>query len=557
MAKTTRTAQIIIEVQDKSLQELNDEIRTLEKNMRTLKIGTTEYVQANEKLGVLKNKFREATTEASKLQNVIRKTTASDQLRAIARLGQGLVGAFGGLTTAIQLLGGSTDTLEEIQTKALQFLSVMESLNSVALLFSKKNLEGLRDIGIGFTNLIKTVKAFSTATKIALASTGIGLFVVAIGAIAANWDRITGAMGRAAREKAFQKSQEGFENLVKAGEDYNKALEERDRLTQQLIESGIKYNEIVEATNLIAEAERKAAEDGKQKGPVTTVSSTTSNIQQKIEANISNLKTQIDQYTEKLDKITKDLEGADRPNVEKLDKLKERYSVYEKMAESGERFNNSQALEYRNLEKQIEKIEEKNKNVQLTIDKLITEKQTTAEILANYQNQLKLTEDFQKDRELILDAKKGELKTNEGIIRQKELELDRLRAQEDVEGKIYAAERTRLETQLEYYKILEEGGAKLTLEEQQIKAELENQLKVLDLSNQQRLKELALARERYDFEKKFLGLQDEITKGQLALSLAYTESANAIKDQSDELDLIIGKINTELELLKNEEDQYL
>lgn len=91
-----KKAQIVIEVQDKSLEELNKEIKDLQKNINQLQVGTEEWIKQNEKLGKLKNQFNDAKYAATDLQNVIKKTTVttSDQIRGIEKNGAGMVGTF-------------------------------------------------------------------------------------------------------------------------------------------------------------------------------------------------------------------------------------------------------------------------------------------------------------------------------------------------------------------------------------------------------------------------------------------------------------------------------
>jgi hypothetical protein len=250
MATTTRTAQIIIDVDYKSIQELNDEIRSLEKTMKNLKVGTDEFNQANQRLGQLKNKFNEATSEAKKLQNVIQNVSAEQQLKAISKLGTGLVGAFSGIQQAITLLGGGSETLEEIQTKALQFLQLMQSLNAISETFSSTTIKGLGSVLGGFKNLVTAVKGASTAMKTALASTGIGLLVVAVGALVANWEKLI---------NVFSRSGKILEENYKISQQSTKISEEQYKATQKQIELE-RQKTMMRTTSIdLAELELKSA----------------------------------------------------------------------------------------------------------------------------------------------------------------------------------------------------------------------------------------------------------------------------------------------------------
>lgn len=197
----TKTASIIIDVNDKSLVELNSEIKTLETSISKLKVGTNEWIKQNQKLGELKTQFNSATQEAQKLQNVIQKVGGAEQAKAFAKLGQGLVGAFAGFTGAIQLLGDGNKKFDEITAKATTFLQIMGGLNAVAETFSAENLKGLKSLSSSFTSLVSTVKVGSSAIKTALISTGIGALVVALGVAVAYWDEIKTAIFGVSQEQ--------------------------------------------------------------------------------------------------------------------------------------------------------------------------------------------------------------------------------------------------------------------------------------------------------------------------------------------------------------------
>jgi hypothetical protein len=235
----TRTSQIVVNIDDKSLTELNQSIKDLQTNINGLKVGTDAWVAANQKLGVMKQTYLDATTEAKKLQAVIKDVGGAEQLRAIAKLGRGMVGAFASATTAADLLGiANKSTFADMEKKAQEFLTVMIGLREVSEAFSAKTLAGM---GAAFNGLITTVKGFSTATKAALISTGIGALVVALGLVVANWDKIKNAIDgtNASQQKSIDKQKEA----IKGYEDSNKLIEDRKRLLDEVNQYYIDKNE--------------------------------------------------------------------------------------------------------------------------------------------------------------------------------------------------------------------------------------------------------------------------------------------------------------------------
>lgn len=197
-----KKAKVVIDVDDKSLTELNTEIQALEESISNLKIGTKQWNEENQKLGKLKQKFSDATIQAEKLQHVVEKVGAPEQIAAFVKLGTGMVGAFSGVQGAIGLLGGSSKTLDEIAAKGVMFMQIMGGMQAVAEVFSKETLAGLKGISSGFGTMLKSVKEASTGMKTALISTGIGALVVGVGLLISYWDDLSDMIsGTSAKEK--------------------------------------------------------------------------------------------------------------------------------------------------------------------------------------------------------------------------------------------------------------------------------------------------------------------------------------------------------------------
>lgn len=121
------------------------------------------------------------------------KDALEDNSRAVGANKSGadaLIGSIGGVAAgfsaaqgAIGLFGGEAQNIEK---------ALLRVQSSIALL---QGIEGLKDAGQSFSSLANNIKgpvvsAFTTL-KGAIAATGIGLLVVAVGTLAANWDKFT------------------------------------------------------------------------------------------------------------------------------------------------------------------------------------------------------------------------------------------------------------------------------------------------------------------------------------------------------------------------------
>lgn len=266
-----RKAQIVIEVEDKSLEELNNEIKLLQKNINSLKVGTQEWVLANEKLGKLKTQYNQAKDAATDLQNVIKKTTVTtaDQIRAVAKTGAGLVGTFSTISGSLKLIGIESEAFDEMTAKATTLMSIMGGLNQVAETFSSTNMKGLKSLGTGFKTLVTTVKGASTAMKAALISTGIGALVVAVGLLIANWDKLKNLLDGTGRKqikiaeeenknaKAALTTQEAIYDAYQKEFNLKKEQAKLNKGTAEILQAEL---ELAKAKTLATETAKKAAE---------------------------------------------------------------------------------------------------------------------------------------------------------------------------------------------------------------------------------------------------------------------------------------------------------
>ena len=233
----TKTAQIIIEVDDKSLQELNQEIAELEQSIQGLVVGTKEWVKQNQQLGKLKQQFSNAAVEAEKLQNVVQKVGSAEQIRAVAKLGSGLVGGFAAASSAAKLFGANSEVFEEMTAKATSLMAVMGGLNAAADLFSKETIVGLKNVGKSMGGLVRSVKTASLGMKTALLATGIGALVVGVGLLIANFDKLASLVNRSnAKEKKAN------ETNLKLAEDTQKIIIENSKQRRTELEIQDKIN---------------------------------------------------------------------------------------------------------------------------------------------------------------------------------------------------------------------------------------------------------------------------------------------------------------------------
>jgi hypothetical protein len=190
------------------LGNLKQQLREAQKEVQALadKFGATsdQAINAAKKAAILKDKIGDAKDLISAFNPDAKFKALSQSLGAVA-------GGFSAVQGAIGLLGGDAKDFEKTMVKLQSAMALSQGLNE---------LGGLED---AFKNLKSTaVKSFN-AIKTAIGSTGIGLLVVALGAIYAYWDDIKEAVsGVSEEQKKLNKSTK--ENL-KAQEDKLDAID--------------------------------------------------------------------------------------------------------------------------------------------------------------------------------------------------------------------------------------------------------------------------------------------------------------------------------------------
>ena len=488
----TRTAQIIIDVDDRSLIELNTQIKDLEKSMKNLKIGTEEWNAANKRLGDLKNKFNTATNEAKKLQDVVKDISGTEQLRAITKLGNGLVGTFTAVSGSLKMLGINSEAFDEMTAKATTLMSIMGGLNQISQTFSKTNLAGLASIGKGFGNLVKTVKTASTAIKASLAATGIGLLVVAVGALIANWDKVKKVVG----ELDFS-----MKGTTKGATNLGMQLGENATLT------GRQRRELEKATEL--EKEQIKA------------------IQDKIAAQKSvteNLRTQ-NEYNDK----SKEIAESQRKEIELLIELEE------KRIES---LNNQNLL--------IDTQSRKAKGIEA--DKFKAQKESNNALIESSKNEEERLKLLLKQAKLYEKVADKVDKVNERIrINQNELTV--LSSIQNESQRIYEEQLENIELQIVNIRKLKDENGRITKEQQDQVDALWAQWEALRNQNDERRKQLAIQLKELGYARSLQDALADSAETSAEFNIQLSERINLLEQQNDAYE-------NELKLVEEEYKRY-
>ena len=240
-----------------SVKELRQELKAQKDAMLSAEEGTKEYNDALQKAANIQHTLKEQMEEVN--------ASAMD----FGQIAGNVVKATGGVVAGFQAAKATLNLFGIENEAVLQSLEKMQNLMAItqAIPALDDGVKAFKRLGLA----IKAAAASMSGLKAALVSTGIGALVVAVGLLAANWDKVTDAMRKWGiisedTEEKIKKQQKALEDwtisLNKArGELYNQETTEKiSKMNEKAKES---YDELTKSiTNLelqqkVVEAERQ------------------------------------------------------------------------------------------------------------------------------------------------------------------------------------------------------------------------------------------------------------------------------------------------------------
>lgn len=240
-----------------SVKELRKELKAQKDIMLSAEQGTKEYNDALQKAANIQHTLKEQMEEVN--------ASAMD----FGQIAGNVVKATGGIVAGFQAAKATMNLFGVENEAVLQSLEKMQNLMAItqAIPALDDGVKAFKRLGLA----IKAAAASMSGLKAALVSTGIGALVVAVGLLAANWDKVTDAMRKwgiisedtEAKIKKQQKALEDWRTaLDKArGELYNQ--ETADKVSKMNEKAKKSYDELTKSiTNL--ELQQKVVEADRQ-----------------------------------------------------------------------------------------------------------------------------------------------------------------------------------------------------------------------------------------------------------------------------------------------------
>lgn len=171
-----KTYKINIDVESKTLGELEDELSQINEELKDVDRNSQAFTDLAKKAQVL-------TDEIEKTNNEIEGLKLEDKLMAADGAAKVFGGSLASVVGTLGVLGVESEAFGEFEKKAASAIAVGLGVKDVA--------EGFGNLSIVMKKSGIAAKLFGSTTSKALIATGIGAFVVALGTVIAYWDDIT------------------------------------------------------------------------------------------------------------------------------------------------------------------------------------------------------------------------------------------------------------------------------------------------------------------------------------------------------------------------------
>ena len=240
-----------------SVKELRKELKAQKDIMLSAEEGTKEYNDALQKAANIQHTLKEQMEEVN--------ASAMD----FGQIAGNVVKATGGVVAGFQAAKATMNLFGVENEAVLQSLEKMQNLMAItqAIPALDDGVKAFKRLGLA----IKGATAGMSGLKAALVSTGIGAAVVAVGLLAANWDKVTDAMKRWGI--ISEDTETKIKDQKKALEDWKTALdkarselynqETTDKVSKMNEKAKKSYDELTKSiTNL--ELQQKVVESDRQ-----------------------------------------------------------------------------------------------------------------------------------------------------------------------------------------------------------------------------------------------------------------------------------------------------
>jgi len=150
-------------------------------------------------------RFKELSKEAGTLKDAIGDVSArvnvlasdTQKLDAMISTATGIAGAFSVAQGAVALFGDENEDLQKALLKVQGTMAILNGLQAVQATLNKDSAFSITVLGAAqtaYNAIVGTSTGLMKVFRLALAATGIGAIILLVGALVANWDKISGSV---------------------------------------------------------------------------------------------------------------------------------------------------------------------------------------------------------------------------------------------------------------------------------------------------------------------------------------------------------------------------
>jgi hypothetical protein len=254
-----------------SLKTVKQELRELTEQIARAKVAGQDYGEAYDELVLKAGRLKDAIGDVG--QEVKNAGSDTSNLDGLISAASAVAGGFAVAQGAVALFGDESEDLQKTLLRVNAVMSILQGLQAIQNARLKESAavrlldktqtyaqiaaQKLYALVVGETT--GALKAF----RIALASTGIGLLVIAIGAIVANWNKVKEAMSGVSEKQrqlveTTRKTVEAENEKLEALNNQDNLLKQQGKSEREILELKIRQtNEVI----LARQQQLKAQED--------------------------------------------------------------------------------------------------------------------------------------------------------------------------------------------------------------------------------------------------------------------------------------------------------
>jgi len=209
---------------EKNTQSLKSKLKQLKQELAGLEEGSAAFNKVAAEAGKVQDKIGDLNKRVNNLASDTRK------LDVVVGVAQGIAGGFAAATGAAALFGVESEDLNKTLLKVQSSLALLNGVQQIANTLNKDGavMTALNSAAqAAYTFVVGTSTGALKLFRIALASTGIGLIIIAIGVLIAKWDDLTEAIGLST-EETKSNTDEIYKNIA-ASKEQQKVNEERSK----------------------------------------------------------------------------------------------------------------------------------------------------------------------------------------------------------------------------------------------------------------------------------------------------------------------------------------